>query len=169
MELPRPQRGNELGPSVDAGPLDIERSRNLGLIAVEVRKNVRFPHGGAVYAMTDSRVNYDCRAVSLSFPPMAPPEETMGQRILRQLEVKNINQSELARILDVSRQTVNQWVTDTSEPTPDNLINIAHVLFGDDVHYLVHGAPRSPPGGFPGDSVDASGRFVSPFRRRDKT
>jgi len=102
----------------------------------------------------------------------------MGQRITRQLEVKNLSQSELARILGISRMTVSQWCTNTSEPKPENLLNLAHVLFDGDADYLVHGPSRQPEGGFPtsprlgprmpagGGDTGSSGSFTSPFRRR---
>jgi transcriptional regulator with XRE-family HTH domain len=75
---------------------------------------------------------------------MPAADDTMGQRIARQLQVKNLSQSGLARALKVSKIAVSQWVRDFSKPTPVNLLNIAAVLFDHDVHYLVRGVKRAP-------------------------
>lgn len=126
--------------------------------------------------MTDTPVNYDCRPVSYDLHMGEDEKETMGARIKRGLEIKDLGQSELARVLGIDRQTVHAWVHDVSEPTPENLLAIAHVLFDDDVHYLVHGATREPEGGFPiaprasaAPDNATSGIFRSPFKRRRKT
>lgn len=127
--------------------------------------------------MTYSGVNYDCGVRELPFTPMAD-EEPMAMRITRMMEAKNLNQSELARILGVSRMTVSQWCNGTSEPRPENLLALAEVLTDGDAHYLVHGPTREPKGGYPAipgratpPSADpgSSGTFKSPFRRRRRT
>ena len=73
----------------------------------------------------------------------------MGERIRHQLEVKNLNQSDLARRLRVSRVTVSQWRRDVSVPRPAALVSLAELLFDGDIHYLVFGPAREPAGGFP--------------------
>lgn len=85
-------------------------------------------------------------------------EETMGQRITKAMSMKNISQAKLAEICKVSRMTVHQWVKDTSEPRPENLLTLAHVL-GTDALYLVFGDNREPRGGFPSvpDSAESRG------------
>lgn len=110
--------------------------------------------------------NYSELSVGLDLHPRMNTEETMGGRIARQMEVKNLTQAELARVLNVTRVTVHQWVHDLSEPTPENLTKIAAVLFDGDVMYLVHGPDREPPGGFPSVSTGQTGRFKSPFKSR---
>jgi len=94
--------------------------------------------------MTYVHVNHDCALCKVGFTPV-DIEETMGQRISRLMEAKRIKQSELARRLKVSRMTVSQWVSDTSEPRPANLLALADTL-GTDAHYLVFGASRVPGG-----------------------
>ena len=118
--------------------------------------------------MTYASVNHDVMGVGVRLHPMSE-EETMAQRISRQMEVKNLNQSELARLMKVARMTVNQWVNGVSEPTPDNLVMLAEILCDGDVHYLVHGSRRAPEGGFPPVPKDPTGSFATPFRRRRKT
>lgn len=122
--------------------------------------------------MTYGAVNHDCLGRRILFPPMAAEaeQETMGVRIVRQMQVKNLNQSEVARILEVSRMTVNQWCNGTSEPRPENLLGLAELLFDGDVHYLVLGPSREPEGGFPtvpkSRDTGSTGSFASPFKRR---
>lgn len=94
--------------------------------------------------MTYAGVNYGCALCQLPFTAMESGE-TMGMRILRLMEAKRINQAELARRLKVARMTVSQWVSDTSEPRPANLLALADTL-GTDAHYLVFGASRLPGG-----------------------
>jgi transcriptional regulator with XRE-family HTH domain len=100
-------------------------------------------------------------------------EEKMGQRLTKQMEVANLNQSEVARILGVSRMTVSQWCRDISEPRSEHLIKLAEMFFGGDVHYFVFGRSRQPEGGFPKPPGSSPGphdtAFISPFRRRRKT
>jgi DNA-binding XRE family transcriptional regulator len=125
-----------------------------------------------MYAMTYSVVNYGVGGCEITFPPMAEPEETMGVRVSRQMEVKNLSQSALGRILGVSRMTVSQWCRDVSEPKPGHLVKLAELLFDGDVLYMIYGPAREPPGGFPtipARDPSTSGRFPSPFVRRRKT
>lgn len=118
--------------------------------------------------MTNTPVNYDERLCALAFTPMDPLEESMAMRILRQLEVKNLKQAHMARILKVSRTTVTQWCQGTSKPRPEQLVKIAELLFEGDVHYLVFGPAREPENGFPSipPRGTASAPFISPARRR---
>lgn len=108
--------------------------------------------------------SYSDLGEALDLTPKMKHEETMGERISRQMDVKGLSQAELARVLQVTRVTVHQWVHDLSEPTPDNLLKIASVLFDGDVYYLVHGPDREPPGGFPKVDPGSTGRFRSPFK-----
>lgn len=123
--------------------------------------------------MTYDGVNYGCGPCAIPFTGMAETTtETMGTRISRQMEVKNLSQSELARILGVSRMTVSQWCRDVSEPKPGHLLKLAELLFDGDATYMVFGAEREPAGGFPtipSRDTAASGRFQSPLARRRKT
>jgi transcriptional regulator with XRE-family HTH domain len=92
--------------------------------------------------------------------------ETMGARISRLMEAKGLTQSSVARLLGLRRATVHQWVHDTSQPTPANLVMLAELL-GTDVHYLVFGPSRQPDGGFPSPlGPDRSANVVSIRRRR---
>lgn len=100
--------------------------------------------------MTYDSVNYGCGGGALAFTGMAETtSETMGVRISRQMDVKNLSQSTLAKVLGVSRMTVSQWCRDVSEPKPGHLLNLAEVLFDGDVLYMVHGSTREPAEGFP--------------------
>lgn len=129
--------------------------------------------------MTYDSVNYDVQACTVCFTTMstANQEETMGQRLTRQMEVKNLSQSDVARMIGVSRMTVSQWCRDISEPGNESLLKLGELFFDGDVLYLVFGAKRQPEGGFPtsptprtgGVDSSASGTFVSPFRRKRKT
>lgn len=91
----------------------------------------------------------------------------MGQRIAKAMSIRNITQSKLAGICGVSRMTVHQWVKDISEPRPENLLTLAHVL-GTDARYLVFGDDREPQGGFPSvpNSPEESGNSRSLRRRK---
>jgi transcriptional regulator with XRE-family HTH domain len=104
---------------------------------------------------------------------MDPQEDSMATRILRQLEVKNLNQAQMARTLKVSRTTVTQWCQGSSKPRPEQLVKIAELLFDGDVHYLVFGPAREPPNGFPSvpprGTAAVSPGFISPVRRRRRT
>lgn len=113
--------------------------------------------------MTDRLVNYDCRQKGACYRPM--DDETMGQRILRQMDAKGLSQSSVAKLLKTQRQTVHAWVHDISQPTPANLVMLAELL-GTDVHYLVFGPPRQPEGGFPRASDEPRRSTIVPIRRR---
>lgn len=89
----------------------------------------------------------------------------MGQRITKAMAMKDITQAKLAEVCGVSRMTVHQWVKDISEPRPDNLLTLAHVL-GTDARYLVFGDNRAPPGGFPAIPTEDNGHSRSLRRRK---
>lgn len=95
-------------------------------------------------------------------------DETMGQRITKAMSMRNISQAKLAQICRVSRMTVHQWVKDTSEPRPENLLTLAHVL-GTDARYLVFGDNREPRGGFPAVPDSTENNSHSRTLRRRKT
>lgn len=118
--------------------------------------------------MTDAPVNYGNGGCALLLTAM-PDAETMGQRIKRLREAKDLSQSELARRLGITRASVHQWENDTSPNIrPTNLLALAEIL-GTDVYYLVFGSQREPAGGFPSiggdDSGARTGRYRTPFRR----
>lgn len=99
-------------------------------------------------------------------------EESMGKRIARLADAKDLTQSDIARLLGVTRATVGQWWHDVSPNIrPANLVTLAHIL-GTDVPYLIWGKSRQPEGGFPvvpaptaADNT-STGNFRSPFKRR---
>lgn len=117
--------------------------------------------------MTDTPVNYGGRAYRACYVTM--DEQTMGQRIATLMDARGMNQTGVANLLGVQRQTVHQWVHDMSQPTPVNLVMLAELL-GTDVHYLVFGPSRQPAGGFPSSSSAPleSRRSQSTKRRRNK-
>lgn len=108
---------------------------------------------------------------------MGAQDPQIGDRIAEGMKNKGIEtQSKLAELMHVSRMTVSQWITNTSQPRPENLAALAVLLFDGDFLYLVHGPAREPEGGFrtlpprplTPDS-GGSGTFKSPFKRSAKT
>lgn len=68
---------------------------------------------------------------------------TLGERIYALRTAKNLSQGDLAEALDVSRQSVSKWETDTSVPDLDKLVKLCD-LFGVTMDELVRGeAPKS--------------------------
>ena len=63
---------------------------------------------------------------------------TVGERIVRLRKERNINQSELAKMMDVSRQAVSKWENDLTAPDTLRLIQLADAL-NTDVEYLATG------------------------------
>jgi len=63
---------------------------------------------------------------------------TVGERIIKLRKERNINQSELARMMDVSRQAVSKWENDLAAPDTLRLIQLADAL-NTDVEYLATG------------------------------
>lgn len=63
---------------------------------------------------------------------------TLGENIVRLRTNKNWSQSDLAEALEVSRQSVSKWETDTSIPELDKLLKLSE-LFGVTLDELVNG------------------------------
>ena len=68
---------------------------------------------------------------------------TLGERIYALRTAKNLSQGDLAEQLDVSRQSVSKWETDTSVPDLDKLMKLCD-LFRVSMDELVRGeAPKA--------------------------
>lgn len=63
---------------------------------------------------------------------------TLGERIYTLRTAKNLSQGDLAEQVDVSRQSVSKWETDTSVPDLDKLVKLCD-LFGVSMDELVRG------------------------------
>lgn len=63
---------------------------------------------------------------------------TVGERIIQLRKDHHINQSELARMMNVSRQAVSKWENDIAAPDTLRLIQLADAL-NTDVEYLATG------------------------------
>ena len=63
---------------------------------------------------------------------------TLGKNIVRLRTKENLSQSDLADMLDVSRQSISKWETDTSIPELDKLLKLSE-LFGVTLDELVNG------------------------------
>ncbi len=93
---------------------------------------------------------------------------TLGKRIYDLRTAKNLSQGDLAEALDVSRQSVSKWETDTSVPDLDKLVKLCD-LFGVSLDELVR--KRSPGQ----DAVQQSMKAEEPLdpvqagKRRSKT
>ena len=70
---------------------------------------------------------------------------TLGENIVRLRTNKNWSQSDLAEALEVSRQSVSKWETDTSIPELDKLLKLSE-LFGVTLDELVNGEENSKVG-----------------------
>lgn len=75
---------------------------------------------------------------------------TLGERICQFRTAKNLSQGDLAEALDVSRQSVSKWETDTSVPELDKLVKLCD-LFNVSLDELVRGMEVS------GEGADAAG------------
>ena len=64
--------------------------------------------------------------------------ETIGEKIYNLRKEKCISQEKLAEILNVSRQTVSRWETDSARPTEQNIKSLCSV-FGVDRSCLTAG------------------------------
>lgn len=95
-------------------------------------------------------------AMSSTLDVMDVHEEKMGDRIAKAMEIRGVNQSELAKAMGIARMTVNQWVHGVSEPRPENFVVLAYLLNTTE-RYLVFGDKREPASGFP--EVMGSGSF----------
>ena len=78
--------------------------------------------------------------------------ETLGQRITRLRTEAGMSQGDLADALDISRQSVSKWETDTSTPELEKLIRLAE-LFDISMDALILGKEDSPPTQEPEPSV----------------
>lgn len=65
---------------------------------------------------------------------------TIGERISTLRKERNISQSQLAGMLDVTRQAVSKWENDQTAPDTIKLIQLADAL-NTDVEYLATGKP----------------------------
>jgi transcriptional regulator with XRE-family HTH domain len=68
--------------------------------------------------------------------------ETLGTRIKQLREAKNYTQSELGKLLGVTKSAVSQWENDQSANI--KLVEFLHLcrILGTDPYYLVFGADR---------------------------
>ena len=64
---------------------------------------------------------------------------SMGARVAQARRRQNLTQEQLAEALDVTRQSVSRWESDTAYPETDKLIRMAQVL-GVSCDYLLRGA-----------------------------
>ena len=78
--------------------------------------------------------------------------ETLGQRITRLRGEHGMSQGDLADALDISRQSVSKWETDTSTPELEKLIRLAE-LFDISMDALILGKEESQPTQEPEPSV----------------
>lgn len=72
---------------------------------------------------------------------------SLGERISELRKAVGMSQYELAKSLEVSRQAVSKWETDTSSPDARNLIRLSEIL-DTDIEYLTTGRRnygRRPP------------------------
>ena len=72
---------------------------------------------------------------------------SLGERITELRKAAHMNQTELARAMDVTRQAVSKWETGQSTPDAANLIRLAELL-DTDIEYLTSGRRnlgRRPP------------------------
>ena len=65
-------------------------------------------------------------------------EMSIGERIIDLRRERNISQSQLAKLLEVTRQAVSKWENDLAAPDTIKLIQLADVL-DTDVEYLATG------------------------------
>lgn len=72
---------------------------------------------------------------------------SLGERITELRKTAGMNQSDLAKAMDVTRQAVSKWETGQSSPDAANLIRLAELL-DTDIEYLTTGRRnfgRRPP------------------------
>lgn len=68
--------------------------------------------------------------------------ETIGEKIYNLRKEKNVSQEKLAEILNVSRQTVSRWETDSARPTEQNIKSLCAV-FGVDRSFFTTDGPSA--------------------------
>ncbi len=69
---------------------------------------------------------------------------TLGSNIQRLRKEHNMSQGDLADALDISRQSVSKWETDTATPDLDKLLKLSEI-FAITLDELVKGADEAPP------------------------
>ena len=67
----------------------------------------------------------------------------IGERITALRKEKNISQTELAKLINVSRQAVSKWEQGSSSPDTERLIQLADIL-DTEVEYLATGIKPEP-------------------------
>ena len=83
---------------------------------------------------------------------------SLGTNISRLRAEKHLSQGDLAEALDVSRQSVSKWETDSSVPDLDKLVKLSQ-LFGVTLDELVTGAEPQPKAETPSQRVIVSHRM----------
>ena len=68
---------------------------------------------------------------------------TLGSRIQSLRKEHNMSQGDLADALDISRQSVSKWETDTATPDLDKLLKLSEI-FDISLDELVKGESPSP-------------------------
>ena len=72
-----------------------------------------------------------------------PADPAVGQRIMRRRQALNMSQGELARLIDVSRDTVSNW--ETGKHFPKRYLGKIEAVLGIDLHSRDDGfRPVSP-------------------------
>ena len=69
---------------------------------------------------------------------------TLGTNIQQLRKEHNMSQGDLADALDISRQSVSKWETDTATPDLDKLLKLSEI-FSVSLDELVKGADDTPP------------------------
>lgn len=67
---------------------------------------------------------------------------TMGEKILRLRKARGWNQEELAEQIDVTRQAISRWESDSAKPDADNIVALCN-LFGISADYLLNTDPTA--------------------------
>jgi transcriptional regulator with XRE-family HTH domain len=101
------------------------------------------------------QVNYGIPAIEEQWLPMEERntnDETMGQRIKRLREAKNLTQPALANLLvamgatsTTSKATVGKWENGETKNMANETFVLLYKALGTDPEYLVWGPDRAPP------------------------
>lgn len=91
----------------------------------------------------------------------------LGQRINELRQSRGWNQVELARRLNISKQTVSNWENDNIQPSIEMLVRISK-LFGVSTDYLLglDNTPRLDMEGIPTHVVAHISQFVDDYRKK---
>jgi DNA-binding transcriptional regulator YiaG len=152
VELCGPRARNLLGPFADGGPANAEHASDFYLRAAEELNHVTLTHGGGRYRIGNRQVN-DGKPVSAGeLLSMEEREETMGERIRRLREAKNLTQPALARLLTsmgassaLGKAAIHKWESgDTKNMQNATFILLCQAL-ATDAPYLLWGPDRAPP------------------------